>query len=716
NNRYRHRIWIRQGEGDDFLMRNSDPLTGGNRTLAARFSPFNLTANALPEYAGTPTSVQVGLNGGNFVKFPTQGGTFWYWATDAANATTYLRRAYHPGNPLNYSGSTPPWLADNLDTGNDTWDEANNSETCPSGYRRPNDGATNAAVPSPAINSSEIRQSLWLNPPTGDNDNTDNSVWGYYADGYFDRYGIETTLSGGGAVAHDFAPQTAVTPLTKNAAYMGRLVYNPNNLASLFFPAAGHRGSGEVNPAGELLGAGNGGFYWTSTASNVTTGTYWALYFVAGGYDVPPELSQKTLAANNKAMSIRCVKTEVPPVPPMPDIQDAPYVWVGAFWKYNQRGERLIRWSNTGPWTATVTAGGTDIIMDQSLPANTAVEWLPNPTGTLISGNDPSFETNYQVPGNQQTVSGNGAIYFRIGWKTALTNPTAHRYGKITVTYANGTRTQDIYLRQGEYPDYIISGRNNSKAFAAYNLTYDNDIWNVGTGTALTDHPQLGVGGGTFVDYPTQAGAYFQWALPSGNAALRRAFHPVTPNTDEITGWEAFNSPPLWNDVSSINETCPSLYRRPNDGSTSAQETNSNPNTNVSEMRQSLYASMPTGTGESSSNSVYGYYADGFYDRRKLLSYQAVSNTNSQVAYVGMLFFNANDNKSIFFPSAGERDWQRGQRNQPGGAALYWSSSSVDASTRPNAWILYAANGQRLQWTHDKNSALSIRCVLITNP
>ncbi|MDR2232606.1 MAG: fimbrillin family protein, partial [Tannerella sp.] len=36
NNRYRHRIWIRQGEGDDFLMRNSDPLTGGNRTLAAR--------------------------------------------------------------------------------------------------------------------------------------------------------------------------------------------------------------------------------------------------------------------------------------------------------------------------------------------------------------------------------------------------------------------------------------------------------------------------------------------------------------------------------------------------------------------------------------------------------------------------------------------------------------------------------------------------------
>ncbi|MDR2231802.1 MAG: fimbrillin family protein, partial [Tannerella sp.] len=519
NNRYRHRIWIRQGEADDFVMRNGDPLVGGNRTLAARFSPFNLTANALPEYAGTSTSVTVPLNGGNFVKFPTQGGAVWYWATDAAEAPSYLRRAYHGSNPLDFT----PWLNDILDSGYRVWNDitasANNSETCPAGYRRPNDGPTDNFVSNPSVSQSEIRQSLWLNPPTGENNNTENSVWGFYADGFFDRYNLEEPMqggSGGNPVAADWVKPNAVKAGTVNAAYMGRIVYNPYNFASLFLPAAGMRGG--LNE-GQLDLTGNRGWYWTSTSEMPSLHNAWSLDFYAG-VDNNDMLQVSSSATIDVAVSIRCVKTEVPPAPPIPDMQGSPYVWVGAFWKYNQMGERLIRWTNSGPWTATVTVdGGMGVKMDQNLPANTAVEWLPSPTGILINGNEPSFETNYQVPGNQTTVSGNGDIYFRIGLGSLLTSPTAHRYGKITVTYDNGTETQDIYLRQGDYPDYLFPGRTNTKAFTAYNLTVDNDPWTVGNGgLQMTDHRQLtaqGVlgaqGAGAFVDYPTQAGAYFQW-------------------------------------------------------------------------------------------------------------------------------------------------------------------------------------------------------------
>ena len=41
------RIWIRQGEGEDYVMRNSDPVSSGGlseRTQCKQFSPYNLTA------------------------------------------------------------------------------------------------------------------------------------------------------------------------------------------------------------------------------------------------------------------------------------------------------------------------------------------------------------------------------------------------------------------------------------------------------------------------------------------------------------------------------------------------------------------------------------------------------------------------------------------------------------------------------------------------
>lgn len=63
-------------------------------------------------------------------------------------------------------------------------------ESCPPGYRRPSDGITDYAAANTSttgIESSEIRQSLYVIPTFGDANSRDNFRWGFYADGFFDR-------------------------------------------------------------------------------------------------------------------------------------------------------------------------------------------------------------------------------------------------------------------------------------------------------------------------------------------------------------------------------------------------------------------------------------------------------------------------------------------------------------------------------------------------
>ncbi|MDR2231809.1 MAG: hypothetical protein LBE56_01650 [Tannerella sp.] len=299
-------------------MRNEDALTGGIRTLAAKFSPYNLTAKDLPEYGGVPTTAQVAVRGGEPVEYPTQAGALWYWAVDAANAANYLRVAYHPSMPSDYSAWSTGWLNTTIDPAYDTWQEViqspNNSETCPPGYRRPRDGAIDVVVPTPAINNSEIRQSLWLNPPVARANNTDNSVWGYYADGYFDRLEIENAAPAGSASYPDNVKLTAVRPTTKDVGYMGRLVYNPNNFASLFFPAVGERlVSGNPGIPGGLGNPGNGGYYWTATIEDLQDGhAAWGIQLIAGAYTMPSTFAMVYHNTHGNAISIRCVKTDEP--------------------------------------------------------------------------------------------------------------------------------------------------------------------------------------------------------------------------------------------------------------------------------------------------------------------------------------------------------------------------------------------------------------------
>lgn len=84
-------IYVRQGEAADYLYRTQDPIVAAHDTLAApafqplkgetrqavaRFSPFNLTAPSFKSKGGSSAYFeQLTVNGGEFVEYPSQGGS-----------------------------------------------------------------------------------------------------------------------------------------------------------------------------------------------------------------------------------------------------------------------------------------------------------------------------------------------------------------------------------------------------------------------------------------------------------------------------------------------------------------------------------------------------------------------------------------------------------------------------------------------------------------
>jgi len=242
--------------------------------------------------------------------------------------------------------------------------------------------------------------------------------------------------------------------------------------------------------------------------------------------------------------------------------------------------------------------------------------------------------------------------------------------------------------------------------FSPYNLTVTQG------GTFNAD---IGIKGGGFTQYPTQTGAYFHWA---GLVAPRFAWDPFTPGA--VTGWNNLNVTGFWNAYMATHETCPEGYRRPNDGSISAANTIGA--VAGSEFRQSLWLNPPTGldgiVGDIS-NNVTGYYADGFFDRRQIVgapgnydpgSNSSVSVANAGIAHRGYLFFNPNNNASLFFPSAGVRStsYSGGPLQNPGSAALYISSSAW--STSSEIGTIMSPQVVTLTLTA-RGNARTIRCV-----
>jgi hypothetical protein len=272
------RIFIRQGEDPDFVMRNTDAVLSGpfanqTRTATQKFSPYNLTYGPF----NTSGWVQTPLYGGTFTDYPSQAGAFFQWASPNRQ-----RYAWAP-----YTVTTTSWSTQAIGGFWNTHQLIH--EACPLHYRRPNDGSISAPT-NGGVAGSEMRQSLWLNPMTGDSAYINsNYAWGYYADGFFDRRQIVH-----GTGDHS-ASSSAVAVSSVNVAYIGSLYFNPDNGASIFFPAAGFR----FMTTGALGGAGALGYYWTSSSGD-SFGNSWA-------FGIVESATGQVSADRGYGFSIRCV-------------------------------------------------------------------------------------------------------------------------------------------------------------------------------------------------------------------------------------------------------------------------------------------------------------------------------------------------------------------------------------------------------------------------
>jgi len=220
--------------------------------------------------------------GGVPVDYPSQAGYFFRW--------NYSRQAFAP----HIVGAITNW--DNTQNGNGNWVLSTNNETCPPGYRRPNDGPQNN-TPGPAV-ISEMRQSLYLTPKNGSGGTygLDNTEQGYYADGFFDR----RQITNGPAGSSNPGVDSSVSTGNNQIAHRGCLYYNPYNNASLFFPAAGYRGI-DTGAGGALNNAGGDGNYWSS--STFSTVTSWYQNFIGSDGSANQNCTNRSYG-----FSIRCIK------------------------------------------------------------------------------------------------------------------------------------------------------------------------------------------------------------------------------------------------------------------------------------------------------------------------------------------------------------------------------------------------------------------------
>ncbi|NDV65244.1 hypothetical protein [Bacteroides sp. 224] len=296
NHTIQNKIWIRQGETSDCLMRKQDTQDGIPRDKVVMFSPYNLTAAAIENENATAT---VQVKKGKFTEYPSQVGAYTY---------SVSRKFFHPSK-VHSSGS--------MGVGNEVVWNPSLYETCPGKYRRPNDGTIFTTPPdnsNPTVADSEIRQSLFKIPNDGRIDQSykseeRNSEWGYYADGFFDRRAISTPTDGDVDLCNDDRwPICAVAKGKSNVAYIGRLFYNPYNDASLFFPAGGMLDSStwdnlRPNKLGE---AGRSCYYFTTAMDVNYQGKWvnWTLALTRGG----SELKTANMNIAQCAFPIRCVK------------------------------------------------------------------------------------------------------------------------------------------------------------------------------------------------------------------------------------------------------------------------------------------------------------------------------------------------------------------------------------------------------------------------
>jgi len=413
--------------------------------------------------------------------------------------------------------------------------------------------------------------------------------------------------------------------------------------------------------------------------------------------------------------------------------------YVGAFWKANQTGERLIRIPRVstsaadGTWSATVIKGDDWIMLDKGWTIDPGVYTSsPKLYGDSIFG--VQFDTQYALPSGSPTVvtgtlrpntaegyqTNDEYIRFRIGLKSKyIPTPTEPaRYGVVLLTYNNNNLRQRIFIRQGEDADFLMKpgdldgsgssvpdNRISARKFSPYNLTAGNLNETVDVSGASPS-----VNPGKLTDYPSQAGALFQWA---GKGAFKRIGYDA--HTNSFSDWSADMDERVWSFLAAGHEVCPPGYRRPNDG----PEDMFNPSGTAtnSEMRQSLFLDPSFSGINSTTNSVYGYYADGFFDRFAISggtglapgSNCTVESGTPAIAHAGRLFYNPGNSASLFFPNSGYRHADDSRMQSMGLGGAYWSGTVTNADY---AWNLNLGTSvANLEGGTAKSAGLNLRCV-----
>ena len=370
--------------------------------------------------------------------------------------------------------------------------------------------------------------------------------------------------------------------------------------------------------------------------------------------------------------------------------------WTGIYYDLKEKGERIIDSYNEGPWTATMEypAGTTEfVLLDRSISQD---EYLY----TEI----PNSAENYPVTSGKQTVSGEGRIYFRSG----LTGTsTVARAARIKLETNSGTHY--IYIKQGTYVNVMRStdaaAAINSDGSLGGSVTRTSGnvksisqspsfyySYNAAGGSNLTSHYTLS----SYTSYPsalsnsgfpTQAKSFFCWntynGYTSGSYYYYYIFHPTNPWTGPITPYplDRTASSTASYATSVYRDGCPSGYRQPT----------------VDQLRYSLFKNIPDKDADGNyamaanpddRNYQWGYYADGFFDRRTIRSVE--SNTGAgtvttppcavssdlTIAYTGILFYNPDSFMSLFLPATGYRDAANGELRMAGLGGFVWTQTS----------------------------------------
>ena len=306
-------------------------------------------------------------------------------------------------------------------------------------------------------------------------------------------------------------------------------------------------------------------------------------------------------------------------------IQNIQSSFVGAYWRYNETGERIIRMNNTGSWSAAVIAtegdwDASDIYID-GLPST-----YPDSIGIAITS------PILQMDSNAGMLNGTGNISFRVGLKegtTLASASTAPRYAVILIKYDDASKNHLLFLRQGEAPA-VIAG---TGLFSPYNLS-SNIASTSSTTYELTDYPSLG-------------GGYQQWSTDG-------VIYPSSVSDDD--------KPSTSINTTALANACPSGLRPP-----------------TYDALNSL---------NSGASIMGGLYADGYCDRLGFSLIDNSSGiyyitAENNTVFMGTLYYNTTSLASLFMPFAGEMTGSNFTYSNGGLYGWYWASDESTTADLP---------------------------------